>query len=355
MHRKIVAILLAIVTLMSMAACSKQYVPYDYDLSTYVTLGDYKENITYKYSVAEVTEQDVLAQIHADMKEKGYGEEVELKKGVVSSGDTIVMDFDGYIDDKKVDSACATDYSLEIGSNTLIPGFETGLIGKNIGEETTLNLTFPEDYGNEDFNGKPVVFKVTVKSAKHTKYPDLTLEILKEISDEKTIEDYRKSIITALEKENLETAEQQKESDIWSAVVGNAKLVEEGKYPQDAIDEYVKSMTTYYTNVATQNETTLEKYVTDNFGLTLEQFNTTIASMAQQSVFEEMVYNAIARAEGIEVTDAEINTLAKQYAETYGFSTVDAFYESNPKYKVEQSIIYEKVMDLLVKNAKEVK
>lgn len=355
MRRKIIAILLAIVTLMSMAACSKQYVPYDYDLSTYVTLGDYKENITYKYSVAEVTEQDVLAQIHADMKEKGYGEEAELKEGVISNGDTVVMDFDGFIDDKKVDSACATDYSLEIGSNTLIPGFESGLVGKKIGEEITLNLTFPEDYGNEDFNGKPVVFKVTVKSAKHVKYPDLTMDILKEISKEKTIEDYRKSIITTLEKQNLETAEQQKESEIWNAVVKNAKLVEEGKYPQDALDEYVKSMTTYYTNVATQSEKTLETYVSENFGLTLEQFNTTIASMAQQSVFEEMVYNAIARAEGIEATAKEVETLAKQYADTYGFSSVDAFYESNPKYKVEQSIIYEKVMELLVKNAKEAK
>ncbi len=355
MRRKIIAAVLAVVTLMSMAACSKQYVPYDYDLSTYVTLGDYKENITYKYSVAEVSEQDVLERIHADMKEKGYGEEVNLTEGAISNGDTIVMDFDGYIDDKKVDSACATDYSLEVGSNTLIPGFESGLVGKNIGEEITLNLTFPEDYGNEDFNGKPVVFKVKVKSAKHTKYPDLTMEILKEISEEKTIEDYRKSIITTLEKENLETAEQQKESEIWTAVVSNAKLVEEGKFPQDAIEEYVNSMTSYYTNVATQSEKTLEAYVSENFGLTLEQFDTTIASMAQQSVFEEMVYNSIARAENIEVTDKEIDTLAKEYAETYGFPSVDAFYESNPKYKVEQSIIYEKVMEFLIENAKEAK
>ena len=143
-----------------------------------VKLGEYK-NLKVKKDTAKVTEDEVQKKIHTLLE--NYAELVVKETDKVEKGDIAIIDFEGFKDGVAFDGGKGENYSLEIGSNTFIPGFEDGIIGMNKGETKDLNLTFPEDYGQEDLAGKEVVFKVTVNEIKNRVLPELDEEFFKDL------------------------------------------------------------------------------------------------------------------------------------------------------------------------------
>src|SRR5690606_10016727 len=146
-----------------------------------VKLGEYK-GIEYEEETIEVTEEEVDEELKR-LQER-HAELVLKEEGKVEEGNTVVIDFEGFIDDEPFEGGKGENYSLEIGSGHFIPGFEEQLIGKEAGEEVEVNVTFPEDYHAKDLAGKDAVFKVKIHEIKEKQVPELDDEFAKDVDDE---------------------------------------------------------------------------------------------------------------------------------------------------------------------------
>src|SRR6056297_3817233 len=176
-----------------------------------VELGEYKELGIEKES-AEVSEEEIQEEI--DKVRNQHSQLVASDKEVVEDGDSVIIDFEGKKDGEPFPGGSAEEYSLEIGSNTFIPGFEEQLIGAKVGEELELNITFPEDYNAKDLAGEEVVFDVEIKEIKEKELPELDDEFAKEVSDYETFEEYKESIKERLQENKEERTQREYENKL---------------------------------------------------------------------------------------------------------------------------------------------
>ena len=164
-----------------------------------VTLGEYK-GIEVERAVVEVTDEDVENELKKVQNQNSRLLTVEDRP--VQDGDQTLIDFDGYIDGKQFDGGKSEDYSLTIGSHSFIDTFEEQLIGKNIGEECEVNVTFPEQYHAKELAGKPAVFKVKIKEIKVKELPELNDEFAEEVSEFDTLEERHQGKTFGEQREN---------------------------------------------------------------------------------------------------------------------------------------------------------
>jgi trigger factor len=316
--------------------------------SKYVTLGDYK-NIEYTMTVEEVTDDDVQSQL--DSFVSGLEETTDVTDRAVEEGDTVNIDYVGTKDGEEFDGGSAEGYDLEIGSGTFIDGFEDGLIGHEIGEEVSLDLTFPEDYSSEDLAGQDVNFAVTINSISVTTTPELTDDLVKENTDYDTIEDYKTSIREDLEASNEESAESQAKSDVITKVVENATI---SGYDEDEVEGLVddefdnfKQTADSYSAYGYEYEDVLELY-----GYSSEdELKEGITEYVKSYLDQKMVVYCIAAEEKITVSGDETDALVKEYMENYGVETEDEIYDYFGDDFFEYRVMYDKVMDKLMETA----
>ena len=257
---------------------------------------------------------------------------VESDKTVVENGDVANIDYEGLLDGEAFDGGTAQDYDLEIGSGSFIDGFEDGLIGAEVGKETDLNLTFPEDYGNSDLAGKEVVFKVTVNAIKEKQditYDTLTDEYVTYLSDKlgasyETVNDLTSDIRTYLE----EQANSSRTQAIRSAVI--AKLPEVctvNALPDGLLDarmqEYLKKFEDTYCK-----DTTLEDYLSSTYNTTVDDFKTQVQSEIETELDTQLILEAIAAVENIEFDEDGFNSYVSSLLSSYGYDSEDALYEN---------------------------
>ena len=186
-----------------------------------VELGEYK-GLNVKKNVYEVTEEEVEKQIKS-LQEKNARIEVK-SEGKVENGDIAVIDFKGFIDGVAFEGGEGTDYSLEIGSGSFIDNFEDQLVGLAAGENKEVKVTFPENYGKEDLNGKEATFEVTVKEIKFKELPEINDELAKDASEFETLAELKEDIKKHLEEHNTQKAEQEFENDVITAAVEASKI-----------------------------------------------------------------------------------------------------------------------------------
>ena len=348
--KRIISLILVLVLAVSLlCGCKKadSDMPFDYDLSKYITLGDYV-GIEYKYELEEVTQEAVDSFVNSALTEKGYGEEKTITDRAVKVGDTVNIDFVGKKDGVAFDNGSSTGYDLVIGSNSFIEGFEDGLVGAKTGEKRNLNLTFPENYGNEELNGQDVVFEVTVNSIKATVYPELTDALVAEISDKKTVDEYLEYANGQVLVQNQQNAVDKMESDIWSKIVSNAKV---SSLPEKEVAKYKQLLLDNYDNTAQQQYgMTYEEFLTA-IGESLESVDADIVKEAEQVVTEYMIFIQIARIEGLEVDETEYEEQLVTYAEQNGYSSAKEFEEAIDKSAFRLKLTMDKVMDFVVENA----
>ena len=346
--KKTILFITSLILMLSLCACSKSE-PFDYDLSEYITLGEYK-GVEYTYEVDEVTDELVEQRVHEDMSENAYSSSENVTDRGAKTGDKLNIDFEGTVDGEKLDSATAQGQTCTIGEGKYIPGFEDGLIGVEVGQSVTLNLTFPEDY-NADLAGKDVVFVVKVNSITETNYPELTDEIVKDISDKETVDEYLQSVREDLADEVVQQADQQKTNDIWGAVVKSSEVI---SYPEKELNEYKENIrANLETSIKNSYDMTLEDYFTQVEGGDADSLDQYLTESAQSSVKEYMVMYSIARAENIVVSEEELDTFAQNYATQNGYGTVDKLYESISRDQIKESVLANKVVSLVVENAVE--
>lgn len=340
-------ILLIVACLGSLAGCGK-YVPYDYDVSKYITLGEYK-GLSAEYENIDVTDADLQQAINSQLRENGYGEPEQVTEGKILYGDIVTMDYSGAINGKNDAALSATELELEIGTDTFLEDFELGLVGQNIGETFTMEIPFPADYVKIDYAGKNVTYAVTVRSVDRMVYPQLTDEMVVDISSYATVEEYTKAKKEELAQTFLQQADEAREQALWDQVVANCNVE---SYPEDAIEYITETYRSQFEEEAALAGLEMKEYLEQN-NLTWDEINAYILNNAQIKCKDEMVMYAIARAEDLRASEDEIAALAKSYADTYGYKNVKDLYKNHSKELVEQALLYQKVKDFVVENAAE--
>ena len=277
-----------------------------------VTLGTYKGVEIAKVS-AEVTDEDVEAEIKKVQEQNARIITVEDRP--VQDKDDTVIDFEGFVDGVAFEGGKGENYPLTIGSHSFIDTFEEQLIGKNIGEETEVNVTFPAEYHAPELAGKPATFKVTVKEIKSRELPELNDELVQDISEFSTVDEYKADLKATLEKKKAKEAETQKEKEAIEAAVANASM----EIPQAMIKAQAYQLADGYDRSLRQQGISLEQYV-KMMGMELDKFIESIYPEAEKRIKNGLVLDAIAKAEGFTVSDEEVDEEIKNMASMYKMS-----------------------------------
>ncbi len=276
-----------------------------------VKLGDYK-NIKIEKKEYKVTAKDVDKAIK-DMAEKNARIVAGDENSVLENGYTAVIDFEGFIDGKAFEGGKGENYSLELGSNTFIPGFEEQLIGLKKGEETEVNVSFPENYFSKELAGKPAVFKVKVNDIKVKELPAIDDEFAKDVSEFDTLKELKADTKKKLEEENAQRAKFEMEEEAIKAVVDATEVNIPVVMIENEINDYTKEMESRLRYQGMNLETYLQL-----MGQSISDFKEQYKERAEQNVKTKLTLEAVFKAENIEITDKEIEEKLKGIAERYG-------------------------------------
>jgi trigger factor len=316
-----------------------------YEVSDYITLGDYK-GLEISVTKLEVSDQDVEDAVKADLEANPVEEEVTGR--AVQSGDIVNIDFEGIMDGVAFENGSAEDYDLTIGSNSFIEGFEEGIIGANVGDKLSLELKFPEEYSNDPTKaGKPVTFNVTVNAIKTSKVAELTEEYVKENTDFATIEEYKNSFRENLEAQNEEEMKNEKINNVIQKLVENSTI---SSLPQTLVDYYTADRNYYFSQLAYYYGMDLETYVT-NSNSTMDEFNDYVKTYAEGASRQELVIAAVAKAEKLEVSDEEYQDEIEYYKTNYGYETEEDILKIMSKDQIKENILLQKALDYVVEQA----
>lgn len=312
-----------------------------------VKLGQYKGLEVTKVDT-EVTEEEVNAEI--ETLQKRYAELVVKEDEPAEKGDTVVIDFEGFIDGEAFGGGKAENYSLELGSNSFIPGFEDQLVGVKAGDEKEVNVTFPEDYHEEKLAGKDAVFKVKVHEVKTLELPELDDDFAIDVDDEvETFAELKEKIKKRLEENKEHMARHRIENEVIELAAKNAEI----DVPEEMIDSEIERMINELDQQFRAQGLNLDLYQ-QMTGNKLDDLKESMREDAEKRVRANLTIEAIAEAEKIEVTDEEVNEELEKMANMYNLS-VDKIKEmlgsTDP---VKNDLRMRKAVDLLVDTAVQV-
>ncbi len=318
----------------------------DINLDDYITVGEYKGLKVAPY-VIKVSKEEIQAAVDKDLD--AAKEKKELDKGAeLKDGDTANIDYVGSIDGKKFEGGSAEGHDLELGSGQFIDGFESGLVGKKVGEKVDLNVTFPEDYGAADLAGKDAVFAVTINSA--TRPSPITEEQYVEKNNLGSIEDYEKNKKAALKAEKENTAKTEQRTELWSQLLENTDVKE---YPQEAVDAYLAVNNQQVEDLAKQYNMSKEDYIKRCGFKDEAEMQEVSEQSAKMRIKQEMLLEVISAKEGLECTDEDMEGM-KQQMEASGYT--DELVKQQTGMSFEQyarnEVLYQKVLDFVLENAK---
>ena len=304
-----------------------------------VKLGKYK-GLKAKKEKVKVTKEEVEESI-THMREH-YKENV-LKEGKIENGDVAVIDFEGFKDGVPFDGGKGENYSLEIGSNTFIPGFEEQLIGLQAGDEKDVELSFPEDYHAEDLKGQAVVFKVKVNEVKEVRIPELDEDFFNDLGMEGI--DSKESLEKQV-KENIEVQKEKKAEDEWlNALLEEAASTMEVEIPEAMIHEETHRMVHEYEQNLQMQGISLEQFFQFT-GLSMDKLEEEYKEQATKRVTYRLMIEAIIKAENIDVTETEMDEEVTKIADKYKMTKED-FFKNFGEEMVKYDLKVKKVFDIL--------
>ncbi len=312
-----------------------------------VELGEYK-GLEIPEKDFSVTDEDVQAELER-MRER-HAELIVIEDGEVQNGDTVLIDFEGFLDGKPFEGGKAENFTLEIGSGRLIPGFEEQLVGMKKDEEKEIEVKFPEDYHNKDLAGKDAVFKIKLHEIKRKRLPELDDEFAMDVSEFETLEEYKKDIEKNLKEQKEREKEQYLEATALEKAAENASV----DIPQIMIDHEVDHMVQDFASQLRLQGMTLDMY----FQLTGQDEQALREQMkenAEKRVRQRLVLKAIIEKEQITVSDEELDEELEKMAELYQRTKeeIRTMLEKNDALEnVKQDVATRKAIRLLVENSK---
>jgi trigger factor len=311
-----------------------------------VTLGEYM-GVEVSKKDAVVSEEQIEAEIKKEQERNARITKVEDR--VAKENDICTIDFEGFLEGVPFEGGKAEGHQLTIGSGQFIPGFEDQLIGKEIGQEIEVNVTFPEEYQSKELSGKPAVFKVTIHEIKERKLPEMDDDFAKEVSEFDTLEEYKNSIRENLQKNLEEESKINFENEVLEKVAQNATLEIPEVMIHNRIDEMVKDLERNLKNQGVN----LEMYM-KILGMDETKIREDFKERAEKEVKVSLVIEEISKVENIQMTDEDLDKRVEEISEKYKETAenIKKVIEQDGKEAISSDIIFRKTIDLLVQNAK---
>ncbi|PLR93687.1 trigger factor [Bacillus sp. T33-2] len=312
-----------------------------------VKLGDYK-GLEVEAFDATVTDEDVEKEIKA-MQER-QAELVVKEEGQAENGDTVVIDFEGFVDGEAFEGGQADNYSLELGSGSFIPGFEEQLVGLAAGEEKEVEVTFPEEYHAAELAGKLAVFKVKVHEIKGKEFPELDDEFAKDVDDEvETLDELKEKIKNRLEHDK----QHQAEHHVRDAVVEKAASNAEIDIPEAMVNTEIDRMVSEFEQRLQMQGMNMELYYQFS-GQDENALREQMKEEAANRVRVNLTLEAIAKQENLEVTEEEVNAELEKMAEQYNMTVENIKAAIGNVEGLKGDLQLRKAIEFLVENSKTV-
>jgi trigger factor len=310
-----------------------------------VQLGDYK-GLEIEKQNAELTDEEVQESIDHQL---GHLAEMVVKEdGAIEDGDTVNIDFDGYVDGEQFEGGQAEGYDLEIGSGMFIPGFEEQLIGAKTGEEKDVTVTFPEEYHAEELAGKEATFKTKVNEVKAKEVPELTDEIANELDSEaNSVDEFKENTRKRLAEQKETDAENAQKEEAINKAANNATI----DIPEAMVNTELDRMVQEFGQRMQQQGLNLETYFQIS-GQDESQLREQMKDDAQERVKTNLTLTAIADAENVEVSDEDIDKELEKMSGQFNISVEDIKQTLGNTDIVKNDVRIQKVIDLLVDEAK---
>lgn len=318
--------------------------------AAYCDLPEYK-GLEYEETKSTVTDADVKTKIDSLLQQ--YATKTQVKEGTVKEGDNVNIDFVGSIDGVEFDggNSNGAGYDLTLGSGSMIPGFEDGIMGHKVGETFNIKATFPENYGKENLNGKEADFKVTINYMTDTQLPEYNDAFIASYTDATTVLEYEDSVRKDLVEQYEKSDKSANESAVMQVLVEKTTYNE---YPQKEMQDLIDQSIAQQEKAASQYGYSLGDYVTARYGFKSEDdFREYVQGLAEDYMKEKIAVCAVAKDAGITVTKEEVDDYKKTVMDYYGYdsSTLEENYSS-------EDLVYyalaQKVVDYLLENGKSV-
>lgn len=313
-----------------------------------VTLGEYK-GVEVAAVAAEVSEEELNEEL--ERLQQRHAELTVIDEGASQSGDIVVIDFDGSVDGVPFEGGQAERYSLELGSNTFIPGFEDQVIGMATGDFKDVEVTFPETYHAEELANKQAVFKVKVHEIKRKQLPELDDEFAKDVSEFDTLDEYKEDLKKQLLTRKEQEAQGVRENEAVEKAAANAEV----EIPEAMIQSEVQNMMRDFDNRLRQQGMNLEMFLSFS-GQTNADLEGQMKDDAEKRVRNNLVLEQIAKEEKLEVSEEEINKELENMADTYKRSAdeIRSILGANGSLdSLREELLLRKTIDFLLENSVE--
>ena len=309
-----------------------------------VELGQY-EGVEAEYRFNAPSDETVEAELKRLQDRNGRMVPVEGR--AVENGDTVTIDYEGFVDGVAFEGGKDEGHDLKIGSNSFIPGFEEQLIGHNIDEEFPITVTFPEDYHAENLKGKEATFQIKLHAIKVKELPELDDDFAKDVSEFDTLDEYKADILKTQKEQAEKSAQDRFENEVVRVVTENAKV----DIPECMVDTEIDSMIDEQNYRMRSQGLDLDMYL-KYMGQTMEEYRAGIRTMAETRVRTQLVLEACGKAMNIEATDADVEEEAEKISAQYGMKKEDfmARIKDNDAF-IRESIVGRKTVEALAEKA----
>lgn len=312
-----------------------------------VKLGKYM-GVTVTKIDTSVSDEEVDAAVEEERNHNART--VTVQDRAIQDGDTAVIDFEGFVDGVAFEGGKAENHSLVIGSHSFIDTFEEQLIGKNTGDETEVNVTFPEEYQAEELAGKPALFKVKIHEIKAKELPELDDEFAQDVSEFDTLAEYREDVRKKLGETKEEEARRTKEDEAIKKIVDKSSM----EIPEAMIETQVEVMVEEFAQRISQQGLSFEQYMQFS-GMTMDKMKEQVKPEALSRIQSSLVLEEIAKAEDIQVSDEDVAEEIEKMAKAYGMEAekVSEFLGDAQKESMKKDISVQKAVKLVMENVKE--
>lgn len=312
-----------------------------------VTLGKYKGITVTKIDVS-VSDEEVDAAVEKERNNNARTITVEDRS--IQEGDTAVIDFEGFVDGEAFEGGKGENQSLEIGSHSFIDTFEEQLIGKNSGDETEVNVTFPEEYHAKELAGKPAVFKVKIHEIRTKELPEADDEFAQDVSEFDTLAEYREDIRKKLTEEKEADARRTREDEAVRKIADDASM----EIPDAMIDTQVEAMIDEFAQRITQQGLSFEQYMQFS-GVTMDKMKEQVRPDAISRIKSSLALEKIAEEEKIEATEEDLEAEIQRIADAYGMETdkIKEIMGDAEKESMKKDLAVQKAVAFVMDNAKE--
>ena len=317
--------------------------------AAYCDLPDYK-GLEYTETKSTVTDADVKNKIDSLLQQ--YATKTQVKEGTVADGDNVNIDFVGSIDGVEFEggNSNGAGYDLTLGSGSMIPGFEDGIVGHKVGDTFNIKATFPENYGKDELNGKEADFKITINYLTQTELPEYNDAFVASYTDATSILEYEDSVRKDLVEQYEQSDKSQNESAIMQVLVEKTTYNE---YPQQEMQDLIDKSIAQQEQAASSYGYSLGDYVTARYGFSDEDsFRQYIQGLAEDYIKEKIAVCAVAKDTGITVTKEEVDNYKKKIMDYYSYEDESKLEENYSSEDIVYYALAEKVVDFLLENGK---